>query len=268
MSPPRRDWLAALPDETLHSVIAEATRADVRAFGRIARCSARCARVAACAREPCAAERFAQLEPDAAALLARADGFALAARLGAASGDSWGGDASVLWVERLRRLHAERALVASAGVSRVWAGMKLPCDHVLRLSIARALLGGADRGVQPQGALLRMAVLIGDHVQNCEAHGLPAPCLVEQLSRTHPFETTGGVGLPLALLLAERAHLPCHAAAASFLLDVVSREDVERAYLNLLTVQRPLLSAPELARLDGEFRATFDAALKYGLENH
>jgi hypothetical protein len=76
--------------------------------------------------------------------------------------------------------------------------------------------------------------------------------------------------LPLALVLelADDGRLLRHAATAAFLRGALEEHDLERAYVNLLTVQKPLLAEGVLAHLESEFRTTFDASLKYGFENH
>lgn len=268
------DLLTALPDDTVQSIIVSAARSDLRVLGRLARCSSRCARAAASVREQCAADSYRRLSPDTFSLLTR--GQALQRSLATSAGDSWAPVAERAWVERLRLLHAERRLLASAGVAAVWEHLDVPQRHVLRVAVARRLVGldagrrpeaGGGGGDEDDDAYVQVAALIREHVRACGAHGFEAEGLTAQLSHTHPFEASADPALPLALLLSS-SPFTRHQAAADFLLAVVGHEDVERAYINLLTVQRPLLPQPVLLRLQREFELTFNSLLKYGLVNH
>lgn len=110
-----------------------------------------------------------------------------------------------------------------------------------------------------------MLGLVEEHLLLAAKHGLPREKVVSQLPRTYshlPFP------LALVLELADHGRFLRLATTATFLRGALEKHDLERAYVNLLTVQGPLLSETVFLHLDSEFRATFDSSLKYGFENH
>lgn len=276
-----------LPHELLQLVVLEAHRADWSALGRLGACSKRWARACAEVRELCAEHRFDSLAPDVCAALRAADA---GARPADGEGGAWQAPyAARTWLERTRTLLSERALVRSHGLEPLWAAdaaESLPLAHVLRVRLARVL---AAATVEDAGVLERVRAQIREHL---EAHaGSDALSALRwrrmrrwaaELAPTAPLGAgnAGNAGNPgspavppdlvnvLALEVCDLPRLPRSAGITALLLAAVRSHDLELAYASLLRTQRPLLSDALASALDAEFRATFDAALKYGLENH
>lgn len=254
------DLLARLDDEVLHVVIIEAAGRDISSLGRIARLSTRYARAAEAVREHCAEKHFKRLAPDLYELLTEPHCRDLAQSISNPS-QSWSPVTDRTWVSRLRVLHAEKDMIAKAGLGAVWEGLNVPFRHILKEAIARELL---DVTFRSESAVPEIFLRVRSHMAillvtffaagRLEMHQLEA-----LLNRAHPSGLTkwDTLGLSLILDLASSVRLPCGRAVTSFLLGAVAMEDVERAYIDLLTVQRPLLAQAELERLQAEYSVTF-----------